>query len=329
MQPDKPLVTINVVTSNRRDKLLAAIESAYAQNYRPVELVVVDNNSTDGSPEAVEQRWPDAKVIRIHRNIGCQPGRNVGMKNARGKYIFNLDDDGILHPEAIERVVEVFEAQPEVAIVCVATPPLEHQGQPIPNGQLPRYCGNFRSGASAIRTSALASAGYFPEYPRAGSEIYLAAKMLNKDYEILYLPSAAMYHPADRSVNRDVMLAHAYYAGWHNLKTAWQIRPFPDFLAMGFWGIIRGMQYWGRYRCLWQYLRGVGRFFFDLPDVLANRSPVSRRAFQKQFFLVFNTVTDARLARDFQGYSTRRHLADRWRLWRSRKKPKPSGEKPA
>ena len=142
---DHPLVSINLVTANRRDMLAAAIESACAQTYRPIELVVVDNHSSDGSPEAVQQRWPEARVIRLHRNIGCQPGRNIGMKNCRGKYIFNLDDDGLLEPAAIERIVERFEAEPALGIICAATPPLEERGTPVDPAAPAYYRGNFRS----------------------------------------------------------------------------------------------------------------------------------------------------------------------------------------
>jgi GT2 family glycosyltransferase len=313
-----PLVSINVVTRNRREQVLAALASAEAQTYRPLEMVVVDNNSEDGTAEAIEQRWPEAKVIRLHRNIGCQPGRNIGMKNCRGKYIFNLDDDGVLEPRCIERIVERFETEPELAVICAATPPLEAQGEPIDESALGRYRGTFRGGASAIRADGLEKFGFFPEYPRAGSENVLAVRVLDAGMEILYLPQAVMYHPADRKGK--VLKEHAYYGGWHVLKTPYQLCPWPDCVFSATWGFIRWFQFYARRWCLLSYLRGVVRFFFDLPDVIATRRPASRYALQKQAFLTYNEVYCVEVSRKFHGYGFFTRLRDRWLAWRRRKR---------
>lgn len=291
-----PLVSINVVTCNRRPAVLKALASAEMQTYRPIELVLVDNNSKDGTADVIEARYPDVRVIRLHRNIGCQPGRNIGMKNCRGKYIFNLDDDGVLHPECISRIVTRFEAEPELAIICAATPPLEQVGGDIDGAAPALYRGSFRGGASAVRAEGLEDFGYFPEYPRAGSERVLAARVLDSGMSILYLPQAVMYHPARRKGKE--LAEHAFYGGWHALKTAFQVQPWPDCLFIGarsFCGWL--VHYTVRGHPL-AYMKGVLRFFFDLPDVISGRRPVSRDALKRQRFLAYNKVTDKSVATD-------------------------------
>ncbi|HPJ71728.1 MAG TPA: glycosyltransferase [bacterium] len=88
--PD-PLFSVTIVTRNRRKELKRALTSVFTQHYRPIEVVVVDNDSGDGSGEMVREKWPEVRLIELHRNIGCQPGRNIAMKNCRGEFIFNLD----------------------------------------------------------------------------------------------------------------------------------------------------------------------------------------------------------------------------------------------
>lgn len=320
---DAPLITVNVVTQNRKSDLLLAIESAYAQTYRPIEVVVVDNASSDGSAEAVEERWPEVRVIRLHRNIGCQPGRNIGMANAKGKYIFNLDDDGILEQNALGLIVARFEAEDDLAVICASTPPLETMGQPLTSTELPRYMGMFRGGASAIRRSALPVAGYFPDYPRAGSEHVFALQVIEQGYFLLMLPQAIMFHPLDRKGR--ILKVHSFYEAWHVLKTSYMLYPFPECFFFGLWRSLRGIQVSLTNGCFFAYTAGLLRFLFDLPDVVAGRRPLSRATLKKQIFLITNNIYNKS---DSTGYSTRsawQRLKDRWLHWGRRKKERKAG----
>jgi len=305
MGDEGPLVTVNIVTRNRKDALKRAIASAYGQTYRPIEVVVVDNDSEDGSPEIVEATWPEIRVIRMHRNIGCQPGRNVGMKNSRGKYIFNLDDDGALHPKAIARMVRRFEAEPDVALVAASVQlPGQDQGG---GGYHPwqwkevRYVAGFPGGASAIRRCVLEKAGYFPEYPRGHAEADLALRILHGRYEMVYLPDVIMYHDlSDIERDKNVIL---YYAIWHRLETAYRLEPWRQCVLKGFWKLGVDFKQGLRERALCGFFRGVFRFLYELPRILAERSPVSVWAVQKSDFLSYNFVVDGARSRRFKQYS--------------------------
>ncbi len=311
---EMPLVTINIVTRNRRDALKRAIESAYAQTYRPIELVVVDNDSSDGSVEMVERDFPDVKVIRLHRNIGCQPGRNIGMKNSRGKYIFNLDDDGVLEPHATEKMVARFEDEEDVVLVAAAIEPLVPERSHLIRQvrcTTERYIGNFPGGASGIRRSVLDDAGYFPEYVRGHAEADLALRIIDKGYEMVYLPDAIMYHDvSDIERNKNTV---AYYGIWHRLETAYRLEPWGRCLINGPWKALMDFVRAVREGSLAGYFRGVFRFLHNLPDILARRKPVSKWATQKVDFLNYNYVTDGQRSRSFRRYPLRRVVWDRLR----------------
>lgn len=74
-----------------------------------MEFVVVDSNSHDGKAEAVREQFQKAKLIRLPRNLGRPGGRNHVYTNATCEYIVNLDGDGWLGENALERIVETFE----------------------------------------------------------------------------------------------------------------------------------------------------------------------------------------------------------------------------
>jgi GT2 family glycosyltransferase len=308
------LVSIAMVTRNRRDLLAKAIRSAYMQTYRPLEYIVVDNNSQDDTVAMVELNWPDIKVIRVHKNIGCQPGRNIAMKNCKGKYIFNLDDDGELDPLAIENIVNRFELDPEIAVIECSTPALEQKCKPVNDASMrERWQANFRGGASAIRASILDRAGYFPEFPRTGAETVLAARILDCGSEILHLPSAIMFHPEERK--RQILREQTYYAGWHYLKRPFLYLPFPECLINGFWRCLRGFGEACKNKFPGAYLTGVFRFILDLPDVIEKRKPIKREALKKISFLAHNAIEQKNDVCKYTDSSFLKVLLARWRKW--------------
>jgi glycosyltransferase involved in cell wall biosynthesis len=83
MMPEAMLISVVIVTWNRRDDVLRAIESIYSQAWRPVEIIVVDNGSTDGTAEAITSAYPEVRLLRMEQNLGASGGRNPGIAAAR------------------------------------------------------------------------------------------------------------------------------------------------------------------------------------------------------------------------------------------------------
>ncbi len=107
------LVSVIVPCYNGAPFLEATLRSALAQTYPEVEVVVIDDGSTDSSPE-IAQRFP-VRYIR-QRNRGLAEARNAGIRASRGTYIVFLDADDRLKPEGIEVGVRALELRPDCAI---------------------------------------------------------------------------------------------------------------------------------------------------------------------------------------------------------------------
>jgi len=108
-----PLVSVVIPCYNGEAYLKEAIESALMQTYQPVEIIVVDDGSTDSSPEIV-QKFP-VRYIR-QQNRGLTESRNRGVRESRGTYIVFLDADDRLKPEAIETGLGILAEHPECAM---------------------------------------------------------------------------------------------------------------------------------------------------------------------------------------------------------------------
>jgi glycosyltransferase involved in cell wall biosynthesis len=110
---EDPLVSVIIPCFNGEAFLKATIESALAQSYPRVEIIVVDDGSTDHSGE-IAQSFP---VRYIHQpNRGLTPSRNLGIQESRGSYLVFLDADDRLMPEAIEAGLRLLVRRPECAL---------------------------------------------------------------------------------------------------------------------------------------------------------------------------------------------------------------------
>jgi len=292
MNLSQQLFSVNIATRNRKDELIRAIDSVYTQNYRPYEIVVVDNASGDGTPQLISSRWPEIRLIRLHHNIGCQPARNIGMANCRGTYIFNLDDDGWLHPHTLERTAERFEQEPELFLINtrVIIPNGIKRGwnEPI-SGDRERYVANFSGCACALRREMLPQVGFFPEYPRGHAEADLALRALDAGKRLLYLPSAKVFHQPS-SVERNPSVLR-YWLTRHRLETSLRLSPFPYLLAEIPWKLAIEFKSACRDRSRRGFFRGLAAFCWDLPHLLSRRKPVSRKSIRLRDYLTYTLVT--------------------------------------
>jgi N-acetylglucosaminyl-diphospho-decaprenol L-rhamnosyltransferase len=112
-----PRLSIIIVTFNSRDQIHACLESLVAQP--PAidhEIVVVDNASTDGTPDAVRQRWPGVRVIEAGENAGFSKANNLGIRQTFGELVLLLNPDTVAAPGAIAQLVEALTDAPDAAI---------------------------------------------------------------------------------------------------------------------------------------------------------------------------------------------------------------------
>lgn len=114
-----PLVSAIVVNWNGGAMLQDALASLFAQTWPSLEVILVDNGSTDGSAEQARRRFGDALiVIRNARNEGFARGNNIGFARAKGEWIFLLNSDAMCDPDAIAEVMRFVAGKPDVGQVA-------------------------------------------------------------------------------------------------------------------------------------------------------------------------------------------------------------------
>jgi glycosyltransferase involved in cell wall biosynthesis len=105
-----PLITVAVAMYQSEDTIEAALESIYSQGFDDLEVVIVNDASTDGSvkkAEGVDSRGIPTRIVTHRENRGLGPSRNTGINEATGRYIVFLDSDDELLPGSLSHIAEV------------------------------------------------------------------------------------------------------------------------------------------------------------------------------------------------------------------------------
>ena len=116
----KPLVSVILPTYNRASFLPKAIDSILAQTYKNIELIIINDGSTDNTSQILNQYAKKDKRIRVLDNITNKQitySRNRGLNEAQGKYIAWIDDDDIAEKNKIEEQVSFMEKHPDITIL--------------------------------------------------------------------------------------------------------------------------------------------------------------------------------------------------------------------
>jgi GT2 family glycosyltransferase len=193
------LVSVIVLSFNRKEETLRCLEAVTKQTYTHIELVVLDNGSTDGSAEAVALQYPQARLFRMPKNYGDWQGRDIAAMNCRGAYLMFLDNDAKPELDTIQRLVERIEIEPELAVIeaKVIDP---NTGTPEGVGDTPaladidHYKASFLGGASLIRSAAFRRVGGFPHYLLGGGEPFISYRLLDIGYRILHYSGTTIFH---------------------------------------------------------------------------------------------------------------------------------------
>ncbi|HEY3175606.1 MAG TPA: glycosyltransferase family 2 protein [Candidatus Polarisedimenticolia bacterium] len=112
------LVSVIVLSWNSREFLDGCLTSVMRQTWPAVELIVVDNGSTDGSPQLVRERFPSALLVENAGNLGFCAGNNVGLRRSHGAHVLFLNADATLDTGYIEKALEPFAEDPRVGMVA-------------------------------------------------------------------------------------------------------------------------------------------------------------------------------------------------------------------
>jgi len=165
MKNENPLISVVIPNYNGRATIASCLRAALASTYRPLEVVVVDDGSTDGSAEIIAAF--DCRLIRLDHNQGVSRARNIGGRAATGAILFFTDADCLLTPTALELAVAAMIRNPRDVVGGTYTP-LAHDRN---------FFGNFQS----LLISYLETRRQAPDYVAAHAlvmtrEVFLAGE---------------------------------------------------------------------------------------------------------------------------------------------------------
>jgi glycosyltransferase involved in cell wall biosynthesis len=136
-----PQVSVVIPTYNRAWCLREAVDSVLSQDFRDFELIVVDDGSTDPTPQLLEGYGPTIRVLR-QDNRGVSAARNAGIAAGRGALIAFLDSDDLWLPGKLERQVAFFDSQAD-ALICQTEELWVRNGRRVNSGQRHRKRGGM------------------------------------------------------------------------------------------------------------------------------------------------------------------------------------------
>src|SRR2546421_13027212 len=278
-EPGKPVVSALVVSRNAKDELLRCLKTFFASADVPVEAVVVDNDSSDGSPAAVADEFPQATVLVQSKNLGYGRAANIGLERCQGRFVLLLSPQVVLDPQCVGRLADFLLTRPDAGAVGprLMLPdgrldPEARRAFPIPStlfyqtvglsklfpksprfgrhnmGHLPESDVHEMDAGSAaclmLRLSALDRVGFFdPRYFMFGEDLDLCYRLKLGGWKLFYLPSASASHHKGAAVRQaeSRMLYERHRAMWsyHMKHHADEIPAFANGLV---WA-----QIWGRW----------------------------------------------------------------------------------
>lgn len=113
----KNIISVVIVTRNRMSALERCLNSVYLYHDSVLEVIVVDNDSTDDTLKMLSKKFKRVKVVLSKKNSGAAGGRNLGAKNAKGDYLYFLDDDAYVGTGTFKQVLTTIQKDAKIAIV--------------------------------------------------------------------------------------------------------------------------------------------------------------------------------------------------------------------
>ncbi|MEZ5671593.1 MAG: glycosyltransferase [Thiotrichaceae bacterium] len=218
------------------------------QHRTDIEVIAVDNASTDGTPQFLHTQIHWIKIICLDTNTGIA-GYNQGFAQARGDYIFVLDDDS--HPvdiQTLDNLIYRLDNQPQLGVIaCQIESPRGEivRSWHLPDSAVPCAATAFIGCGFVIRRELFAQVGWYPgEFFLYQNEIEVAIRVLCLNYQIFYDPTCRVIHrqsPVGRTTWRAVF--------YPTRNTIWIIRryfPYPTAIYLIVsrlsFGLIRAIQ---------------------------------------------------------------------------------------
>jgi len=277
---DQPLVTVNILSFNRKDELRNTLTKVFEQDYKNIEVIVVDNASSDGSAEMVKTEFTSVQLIQMKKNIGIA-GWNEGFKVAKGEYVLVLDDDSYPETNSIEAALFALSENTDVGIIAfnIFNTKLNKSETTTLENNSPHY---FVGCGAMIRKVYLDQVGYFDDlYFIYYNEVDLSIRMLKKGYKILYLKESFVIHNISNirplTLNKEFNVSEFRYMYFTIGYQIFLIKYFnlPSIFKYTIKWLINRIIIAIKYNYYVALFKTYKKIIFLLPDVLRKRDVVS------------------------------------------------------
>jgi GT2 family glycosyltransferase len=292
-----PLFSVIIVSLNGGAVIGRALDSLRADDYPNVEIIVVDNGSSDDLARVVRGGYPEARLIQSPVNLGFAGGNNLAMREAGGDFLVLLNDDTEVRPGWLGALARAARENPRAGVLgCKLLYPdgktVQHAGGTIkPNGSTHHVgyekpddgsfdqtmaCDYVTGAAFAIRREVLDKIGpldekYFPIY---FEEVDYCWRARRAGYQVLYVPGSVVVHHESRTQARySFRFIHRYNCG--RLRFVIKCFSWRQILA-ALWYEMRWWTWRYSYECYLPVLWAYWKTIFRLPSHLAARAEYQR-----------------------------------------------------
>jgi len=257
-----PKVSIIIVNYNGKELLQKCLDSLLNVKYDNFEIILVDNNSTDGTVEFITKNYPSLIIIKLDSNKGFAEPNNVAAKISKGKYLLFLNNDTVVTPNFISEMVKVMETDKKIAI-CQSLL-LKPDGSVDSSGDFIDHLGvvynskteidEIREVSSARGASMLVRSDIFEKLDGFDQKFFVTFEDVDLcwrswilGYRVLIIPTSIVYHEGGITIKK--IKSEIAFHGFKN-QLAMKITNFEPILAMRnmmlFFGIygIRELKIW-------------------------------------------------------------------------------------
>jgi len=258
-----PLVSLITLNYNQAALTAELLTSVAKLTYPCIEVIVVDNHSTEDPFPIIQTQFPAVQLMVTDRNLGFAGGNNRGIDRATGDYLLFLNNDTEVTPDLIERLLEPFGTDPDVGVVC---PKIRYHQQPdviqyAGYSTLNPFTGQARAigshqpdrgqfdqpgltpfahgAAMLVKRSVIEQAGQMPElYFLYYEELDWCCRIRQAGYRIFYQPTALVYHKESMTVGKGNPMKVYYQTRNRLLFMRRNAAPFPLAVFLMYYAVL-------------------------------------------------------------------------------------------
>jgi GT2 family glycosyltransferase len=231
---ESPLVSLIILNWNGIECIDECLKSVLKTDYDKIEIIVVDNGSTDGSLDKIG-KYPGIKILALKENLGYAAGNNFGFKQAKGCFVATINNDVVVEPGWLKQPLKLFNEDPSIGIIACRQMNYQKRdiidclyGHPTkslifaPMGSRKQFYDEdlftrpgfviSAGGASALYRKQLLTDlnGFDERYYSYHEESDLCMRAFLHGWKCAYAPSAVVYHKGSFSYSR-IKVKWAYY----------------------------------------------------------------------------------------------------------------------